>query len=371
MITQLVPHTAPVDGIHRAALEYTAGLADRGGRSLVLTLAHGAGRGDWEQIAEVKEAMPFLDCAPSKPASIGRVVAVARALPTSAEVVIAHRIDLVNAAALVALRQRARLVLHAHNAPPPWVEWGDLLRIPGSRLTVKVIVASQYMRDTWVRTVPGSVPVEVVEYAIACDYFDLPAESGRVAARSGFGLGPDRLVLAFIGRLEECKGLHVLAAAAADLASERPVHLLIQGAPGRDVSEAEAEAYRARCESALAGTGRTWVKAGPDVRRVMAASDVVVVPSVWAEPSGLVVSEALATGTPVVASRSGGIPEQLPDSPLVALAEPGSPAALAQAIRGVASATPTEALRAALRARVVEPRSRSVATERYLRALQT
>ena len=39
------------------------------------------------------------------------------------------------------------------------------------------------------------------------------------------------------------------------------------------------------------------------------AADVVVVPSVWLEPFGRTVIEALSTGRPVVASRVGGIPE--------------------------------------------------------------
>jgi glycosyltransferase involved in cell wall biosynthesis len=40
-------------------------------------------------------------------------------------------------------------------------------------------------------------------------------------------------------------------------------------------------------------------------------SDVTVLPSVWSEPFGRTIIESMACGTPVVASRTGGIPEIL------------------------------------------------------------
>jgi glycosyltransferase involved in cell wall biosynthesis len=48
-----------------------------------------------------------------------------------------------------------------------------------------------------------------------------------------------------------------------------------------------------------------------DVVGPLHAADVVVVPSVYAEPFGRVVIEALSTGRPVIASSIGGIPEIL------------------------------------------------------------
>jgi glycosyltransferase involved in cell wall biosynthesis len=50
-----------------------------------------------------------------------------------------------------------------------------------------------------------------------------------------------------------------------------------------------------------------------DVAERIRSCDVVVVPSTWVEPGGLVVLEAMATGTPVVATRRGGPAEVITD----------------------------------------------------------
>lgn len=50
-----------------------------------------------------------------------------------------------------------------------------------------------------------------------------------------------------------------------------------------------------------------------DVATIIAASDMVVVPSVWDEAFGLIVVEAMASGRPVIASNVGGIPELIKD----------------------------------------------------------
>ena len=63
----------------------------------------------------------------------------------------------------------------------------------------------------------------------------------------------------------------------------------------------------------------------------MAAADVVVIPSV-AEAFGLVVTEALYLGSPVVAAKTGGIPEIVQDQVDGLLVPPASPDALANAI---------------------------------------
>lgn len=59
---------------------------------------------------------------------------------------------------------------------------------------------------------------------------------------------------------------------------------------------------------------------------------LAVVPSLWAEPFGLVAIEAMASGTPVVASRSGALPEIVTHGHDGVLVPPGDSSALAEAV---------------------------------------
>ena len=69
-----------------------------------------------------------------------------------------------------------------------------------------------------------------------------------------------------------------------------------------------------------------------DACALMAVSDVVVIPSAWAEGTPLAIMEALALGKPVVSTRLGGIPEILEDGRNGLLVPPRDSQALAKAI---------------------------------------
>jgi glycosyltransferase involved in cell wall biosynthesis len=95
-------------------------------------------------------------------------------------------------------------------------------------------------------------------------------------------------------------------------------------------------------ERALAFPG--WVE-GREKRELLRASDVFVLPS-YAEALPLGVLEAMAAGTPVLASAVGGIPDVIEHGRSGLLVEPGTPQALAQAIARLLT---DDALRARLR----------------------
>ena len=73
------------------------------------------------------------------------------------------------------------------------------------------------------------------------------------------------------------------------------------------------------------------------VRELAARARAVLVPSVWEEPFGLVVVEAMAAGTATIAAGHGSLPELVTTGVDGVLFPPGDPAAFAQAVADVAA----------------------------------
>jgi glycosyltransferase involved in cell wall biosynthesis len=91
--------------------------------------------------------------------------------------------------------------------------------------------------------------------------------------------------------------------------------------------------------------------------------DMLVVPSVWEEPFGLVVSEAMSARVPVVVTDAGALPEVVgPDHPWIARA--GDARSLADAIASAASALPASDAVERAHARWAERFSPAVGRER-------
>jgi len=127
----------------------------------------------------------------------------------------------------------------------------------------------------------------------------------RAAARASLGLPEGGGIVLFVGRLEPLKGLEILIDAVAELEDSAPL-LLIAG--GDEHSAPYAATLRARAEAAGIGGRTRFVGAvtQAELPAYYGAADVCVVPSFY-ESFGLVALEAMACGTPVIASRVGGL----------------------------------------------------------------
>jgi glycosyltransferase involved in cell wall biosynthesis len=147
------------------------------------------------------------------------------------------------------------------------------------------------------------------------------------------GVGDPRLLVGVVGRIKFVrKGQEVLVKAAALLRNRFPdIRYMVVGtaAPGsKDHLDRLKELIRTN------GLGDQFFFTGDvsDTRNVYAALDITVVPSIQAEPFGLVVMESMALGTPVVGSRCGGITEQVVDGETGLLFAPGDEQALAESL---------------------------------------
>jgi len=123
-------------------------------------------------------------------------------------------------------------------------------------------------------------------------------------ARKKLGLKPQQPILLFAGRLDPFKGPDLLLRAAAMM--EENVQIVVVG--GRLQDDEELAALQKLARDLKIGPRVHFLGARPqqELPMIYSAADVTVVPS-YHESFGLVAVESLACGTPVVASRAGGL----------------------------------------------------------------
>ena len=183
-----------------------------------------------------------------------------------------------------------------------------------------------------------------------------PGRAGR--AREVLGLDDRTVTVGYVGRIDTWKGIDVLLDGVALLRSQpagAAVEVVVAGGTVGG-KEAYAERLRARAEQ----LGVRWLGPfpGPMAADLIADLDCLVLASTEPEPWGLVLVEALACGTPVVATDAGGAREILAGVPPQAgrLVPPRDSAALAAAVAELLPpATGTELRRGRTVLRAGEP----------------
>ena len=141
-------------------------------------------------------------------------------------------------------------------------------------------------------------------------FYPIPADE----ARQFIGLAPDARMILFVGRIEPLKGVATLIQAVACLRLKNlkePVHLaVIGGDPEAGSAEISQEMVRLQnmCDELTIGKMVVFLgKRGQDtLPYYYSAAEVVVMPSHY-ESFGMVALEAMACGTPVIASQVGGL----------------------------------------------------------------
>jgi D-inositol-3-phosphate glycosyltransferase len=158
----------------------------------------------------------------------------------------------------------------------------------------------------------------------------------QAAARAALGLD-DRPRLLYVGRLAPIKGLTTLLDGMARLrqAGSR-AHLCIVGGDADEPLNGHEGELRARLTDLALQDVVTFVGAQPQecLRDWYVAADATVLPSYY-ESFGMVALEAMACGSPVVASRVGGLQTTVRDRITGVLVPDHDPAALVEALERV------------------------------------
>jgi glycosyltransferase involved in cell wall biosynthesis len=193
---------------------------------------------------------------------------------------------------LAARLLRIPMVTHFHAVVPT----------PGPYVRFSSVVAA--VSDfTAVRSSAHGRPTVVIPNTVVLDRFD-----NAVSLRPELGLAASDIVVSFVGQIRENKGIDSFLRMAHALEGDN-VKFLIAG-ECRNSARYEGAYDIDRLRREIGDDNRIrYVGYRRDVENVFRTSDLLVVPSRWGEPFGLINVEAGAVGIPVVAMRDGGIPE--------------------------------------------------------------
>ena len=187
-----------------------------------------------------------------------------------------------------------------------------------------VCYVSEFVRRRAERVAGGWPPQRATVVYSGIDPTDFPA-AGRDDDV------PWQWRLLSVGRLDERKGIHVAIEALGHLPPEATLEIL-----GRGDAAYEARLHSLAGERSLTERVRFDSVDRDRLRERYLAADACVFPTLWEEPFGLVPVEAMACGTPVVATGTGGSGEFLRDGVNCLLVPPGDPRALAEALKRLA-----------------------------------
>ena len=227
-----------------------------------------------------------------------------------------------------------RMVLYLHNEP----RYSDVRLAETVQDIDHLVFVSEFLARRFASRFPGCESRSEVIYNSVDTTKWRPGLGGdreTENVRREYGLSAGRTVL-FVGRTVYHKGLSFLLEAV-DVARRRlpGTKLLVVGSPlfgavKRNRFLKGIEERASEMGDAVSFTGYVDHDRTP---YFYAAADVVVVPSVWGEPFGKVVTESMAAGVPVIGSRRGAIPEIVEDGVEgVLVDDPGDVEALAHHI---------------------------------------
>ena len=164
--------------------------------------------------------------------------------------------------------------------------------------------------------------VDIVKNGIPLELFqqELTADE-RITERRKWDIQEQETVYVYWGRLIPEKGVYELLEAFRIVLEKLPAKLLIIGNAqfGYGVKTEYDRKLEQHCEQMKGKVVFTGFVPREKLWRILKISDIAILPSVWNEPAGLAMIEALAAGLPLITTDVGGIPEYVSEESAVIL----------------------------------------------------
>ncbi len=187
------------------------------------------------------------------------------------------------------------------------------------------IVAVSHAVAAWLEEEGLGDRVEVVHNG--CD--PAPITENMTEARQKLGLPPAEILVGFFAQIVRHKGAVDLVRAASQAIVEVPELGIVFAGAG---SPSEMEHLQTEIAAVPFSERIHVLPPQKEIWNLLAAVDVAAVPSRWPDPLPRSVMEAMAAGRPVVAYRTGGIPEMIIEGETGFMVEPGDVGGLADRI---------------------------------------
>lgn len=236
------------------------------------------------------------------------------------------------------LPKEAKIVLTVHNlqlfSTNPFMRGlASFMEFSSCKRVDAVIAVSKHMKrllsarlkDVHVEYIPNGVDIK--------NQF-----VNRAEIKTELGFNESKVVL-FVGRIIPEKGVHILVKAIKELETKYGMNnfkLIMVGPPGPSFLSSSSPYFRnimrlIKDLNLTSSVKYMGVVGDSHLKKLYASADLFVFPSIY-EAMSLVVLEAMAAGTPIVASRTGGVPDVVKDGKTGILVRPGDYQALAEAI---------------------------------------
>ena len=240
---------------------------------------------------------------------------------------------------------RARLIISLHSMDYGWGfgyrAWDRRLFARGLTMASRVLCVSHFIERHTVERYPGvRASVTTVYNGVDCELFKPQAPSPKPPS-------PQAPVILYVGRVEARKGVQVLVDAFEQRISPRMPQARLRIVGPHSYWDAQPSGYyaaiKARCDAnqLIELRGPTYVDA--ELAQVYRDAAVSVVPSTFPEALGLTSIEAQASGTPVVVSDAGGLPETVSPGVSGLVFENGNADQLADAVLSLLESEPRRA----------------------------
>lgn len=205
-------------------------------------------------------------------------------------------------------KYKGKLYYHLHNELPDSVNeaFGKCCRFILISNYLSKRIVDRYGEEARSR-------ISILKNGIHVESYKQVLDSGaRYELRHEMGFSDDDRVVCFVGRITAAKGIMVLLQALEKI-DDTSIKLMIVGSTefgNNVVSEFENKVHTI-CNELGNRVKATGYVSHEDVWKYYQAADVAVLPSMWEEPAGLTVLEAMASRVPVITTDAGGIPEYI------------------------------------------------------------